>query len=173
MNWLDVIIIVPLLWALYNGYRKGIIPQVGYIAGIAVGVLLAYYLGSAVTSWMNVNTTAGKVVIYIVVAGVALFGVLVAARMVSEAFRSAGLGIFDRIGGAVLGLVKVWLVICVALLAFQWLDRKNNILGDPTLDGSLLYYPVLNSADYLFPYMDRARDQIEEWDRQDDQRVDE
>lgn len=170
MNWLDVIIIVPLLWALYNGYRKGIVSQVGYIVGIVVGVLLAYYLGDAVTSWMNVNSTAGKVVTYVAVAGVAIFGVILAARMISQAFRSAGLGVADRIGGALLGFVKVWLLICVALLGLQWLDRKHTLLDEPAMKGSLLYYPVLNSADYLFPYMDKAREQIGEWDRQDDGR---
>ena len=45
MSWLDVVIAVPLLWALYKGYTEGVILQLGGIVGLLIGVWLAFRYG--------------------------------------------------------------------------------------------------------------------------------
>lgn len=173
MNLLDIIIIIPLIWALYNGYRKGIISQVGGLVGLIVGVFAAYYLGEAAYKWLNVNSQAGKIVTFVVMAGVVLFVIVLAARMVSGVFKAVGIGWLDRIGGALLCALKIALVISIVLLGFEWLNDRKQMVKPETLSASLLYYPIMDMTSYAFPYVDKAKEKIEQWDRQSGQQTDE
>ncbi|MDR2886232.1 MAG: CvpA family protein [Rikenellaceae bacterium] len=171
MNWIDIIIIIPMLWALYRGWRSGIFIQVGMIAGLIVGIVLACFIGTAVTSWLNVTNPVGKIVTNVALAGVALFCVVWIARTISEAFSSAGLGVVDQVGGAVFSLIKMVIIVSVVLCGFQWLNNKKTLLSEDTLEGSALYYPVMKVTSYAFPFMELAREKIDEWHEQDDART--
>lgn len=173
MNWIDIVIIVPLIWALWSGYRNGIIHQVGVLAGLIVGIALAYFLGEAVVSWMNVTNPVGRIVTYIAIAGAVLLIVVIVARTISGAFNAAGLGILDQLGGALLSVVKVGIIVSVLLCCFQWLNNKKEIVSQQTLDSSLLYRPMVGITSYAFPYLDLAREKIDQLHEQDDKRVDE
>lgn len=173
MNWIDIIIILPLLWALYSGWRNGMIQQVGMIAGLVVGIALAYFLGSSLLDWMNVTNPIGVAVTYIAIAGAALIVIVLVARTISGAFNAAGLGIVDRVGGALLSLVKMGIIVSVVLCCFQWLNNKKEIVSEQTLDHSLLYRPAVSLTSYAFPFMDLAREKIDQWHEQDDKRQDE
>ncbi len=173
MNWIDIVIILPLLWALYSGWRNGIIIQVGVIAGLVVGIALTYFLGSSLLEWMNVTNPVGVAITYVAIAGTALILVVIVARTISGAFNAAGLGIVDQLGGALLSLLKVGLIVSVALCCFQWLNNKKEIVAEKTLDNSMLYRPMVKLTSYAFPFMELAKDKIDQWHRQDDKRVDE
>ena len=40
MVWLDIVLLAPILWGAYVGFKKGLIAQVLGLAGIAMGVWL-------------------------------------------------------------------------------------------------------------------------------------
>ncbi len=173
MNWIDIIIIVPLLWALYRGWRSGIVPQVGVIAGLVVGIALAYFIGEGVTEWLNIGHPVGKAVAYIAVAGVALICVVLTAQMVSGAIHATGAGALDSFFGALLGLLKMAIIVSVALCGFQWLNDRKEMIAQDTLEKSLLYYPVTKLTSYALPFAQAAGEQIDRWHEQDDQATDE
>lgn len=173
MNFLDIIIILPMLWALWSGWRNGIFIQVGIIAGLVVGIFLAYFIGDAVNSWLNVTNPVGKIVTYVALAGVALVAVVMVARFVSEALSFAGLGVLDNVGGSILSLVKMTIIVSVVLCLFQWINNKKEMISEATLEKSALYYPVMKVTSYAFPYMELAVKKIDELHEADDKATDE
>ena len=38
--WLDVVLTLPILWGVYNGYQKGLISQVLGIISLAIGIYM-------------------------------------------------------------------------------------------------------------------------------------
>ena len=49
MNILDIIVLILLIWAIYNGFRDGIVVQLGGLAGLFIGIYLAFrYLDSKI-----------------------------------------------------------------------------------------------------------------------------
>ncbi len=173
MNWLDIVIALPLLWGLWSGYRKGIFVQVGVLAGLAAGIFIAYFLGESAMKWFNVTGTAGTVVTYIALAGTVMLVVVLVARMVGGLFSSVGLGAFDKLFGALLSCLKVAIIVSLILCGFQWINDRKPVLDESTLNSSLLYNPVKKLTSYAFPYLDKAQEQIEEWNRKDDLPADE
>ena len=46
--WLDVVLALPLLWGVYNGYQKGLISQVLGIISLAIGIYMGIHHGDLV-----------------------------------------------------------------------------------------------------------------------------
>ncbi len=115
MNWLDIVIILVLVLAAWQGWKQGVIVQVIGIVAIIAGVILARNYGTSV---------AGFVAIML---GVILVIVLV-GRLTRGLFRIVGLGIFDNILGAVFSALKVWIIIFLILNLFDIDSIFNNTL---------------------------------------------
>ncbi len=118
MNWLDVIIIVVIIFAAFSGLRSGLIKMVLSLAGLIVGVVLAgrYYVPLSQQLTFIPQTSAAKVVAFAII----LIGVMVIASVIAALLKWAAsaimLGWVNRLGGAVFGLV-LGALFCAALLA--------------------------------------------------------
>ena len=46
--WLDVVLALPILWGVYNGYQKGLISQVLGIISLVIGIYMGIHHGNLV-----------------------------------------------------------------------------------------------------------------------------
>ena len=160
MNWLDAVIALPLLWALYKGYTEGIILQLGGIAGLLVGVWLAFRYGRALGLALKLDPSLASVVGFVVIVVGVLIAIALLGRLARGLFRIAGLGMFDAAGGVVLGGVKMALVLSVLLCGFDYLNDRHGWLSQEAIGRSRLYAPVKEVSAYVFPYVDFVQDKL-------------
>ncbi len=159
MEWIDLVILVIVAWAAYQGYKEGIVVQLGGIIGIVVGIFLAVKLCVAVGQWLDIYGTLGNVIGFIVIFLAVVLVMAFLGRMLSKLFRFSGLGIFDKIGGVILAAVKVLLVVGV-LLYFLGANSKQEWVKTMQSD-SLFYKPLVSMSESLFPYVDTAKEAFE------------
>jgi membrane protein required for colicin V production len=112
MNWLDIVIIVAMVVAVFGGLKNGLIKGVVTLAGLILGIVLAgrYYqtLGALLpASWGGAADIVGFVIILAVVMLIAM----VIAFLLRNLLKAIMLGWLDRLGGAVFGLL---------MAAFSW-----------------------------------------------------
>jgi len=130
MSVMDIVIIVAVVVALIWGYYKGVIAQLGAVAGVLLGIVSCRFWGDDFAQVLNkyltdsTSTTSTSVYLNDVIANVLLFLlVYVGTRLLSKMLRSVThtlcLGVVDRIGGAVFSVVQVLVVI--SLLMNLWL----------------------------------------------------
>ena len=153
MNGFDIIAGIPLLYAAYKGFRSGIVVQLCGIVGLLCGVYFAFRYGARVGEWLHageqVATAAGFVVVVLAV----VLALAVAGRLIRGVFRFAGLGVFDAVGGAVFGVLKMMLVLGALLYAFETLNRATGWVESDRYEKAVLYRPVRGTSDLLFPYL--------------------
>lgn len=114
MNWVDLGILAVLLLGALTGLRQGFIVEVAGILGaiLAFAVARAEYrpvrsaLSSVLphTSWL---TTISYLIVFLVVWGAILIG----ARMIRMGIRMLMLGMVDRLGGAIVGVLQSALIL--------------------------------------------------------------
>ncbi len=160
MNILDIILIVLLLWAAYRGFMDGIVVQLAGLAGLFIGIYLAFRYGTTVGQWLSIDdhwaTMAGfAIVVVLVLVGISLLG-----RALRGMFRFAGLSVLDKTGGIVVSLVKTGLVLGLLLYSFDWANQRTGWVGQEKLDKSQLYRPLINVAEKAFPYIDFVKDKL-------------
>lgn len=99
---------------------KGLLSQIGQIAGMVIGVLTSRALTPSIISMLSVDagsdtaSTVTTVLCYILVYLAAYFCVVLVAKLVKLVVRVACLGALDRIGGALFKALKWALILSLA-----------------------------------------------------------
>lgn len=111
-----IIIALVLIYAVVSGFMKGLLSQIGQIAGLIIGILASRALTPEILNMLSVDagvdtaSTVTMVLCYIVVYLAAYFSVVLVAKLIKLVVKVACLGVLDRIGGSVFKLLK-WALI--------------------------------------------------------------
>lgn len=138
MNWLDLAILLTILWFVIAGATAGLVREmvglVALIGGIVIAGLVYRNLAADIDVMVSSQRTA-RVVSFAAV----LFAVLLAGQIISVLLRGAvstlALGPFDHAGGLVVGLVKGVMIVEVVLFVFA---RYPTVTMRNAIDGSLI-----------------------------------
>jgi len=148
MTIVRIIIAVVLAGFLIAGLRRGLIRQVLEVVGIIAAFVMAFYLAHALAAWITGLAALDYSVALIVAAVVIFVGIIVFFHWVGLAmqkfFKMTILGLFDRVAGAIFGVLKglllISLVLVIILAAPFPEDVQERILEDPV---TASIYPVL------------------------------
>ena len=162
MNWIDIVLIIPLLWAARVGYRDGVIAQLGGIAGVLLGVWLAFRFSAQVGVWLNLpeairSEAAFLIIIIAVVIVVGLLG-----KLLGRLFDSVGLALVNKFGGVLLALVKMSLMLSVLIMGFELVNNSTKWVDRKTIESAILYEPVQKVSSAVFPYLIKLKNGVNE-----------
>lgn len=157
MNILDIILLICLIAAAVQGLRKGFIAQAIAIASIILGVWSSARFATIVSSWIGRYITASEQVLKIVAFAlilVVVFLILAALGKSLEAvIKLVMLGWVNKLLGVVFSLLKCFLILGLAIMAFHSLNSTFHFVKPEYLAESVLYGPVKSLADSVFPYI--------------------
>lgn len=157
MNYLDIIIILPLCWGIFRGVKNGFIIEAATMVALAAGIYGAIKFSAKVAEWIgNPNSIDGSYLPIIAfaltfIAIVVLIHVI--AFMLDKLVKTATLGIANRIAGGVLGLLKFAGIVCVFLLIIDRFNNKHEFLDPLLTQNSLLFKPMLSAASWIYSYL--------------------
>lgn len=157
MNILDIILAIPLLWALYRGFRKGLVYMIASITALVLGVLGAVRFhdvtGSVLESWFTINPAHLNLVSFAVTFIGIILIVHLAAFLVDKLIKAVALSFINRAAGMIFGVFTAAFVISIILMPLDAVNKKNEFISPETIDGSLLYKPLTKLAPAVFPYL--------------------
>ena len=52
MNWLDIVLAIPLLWFMYKGFRNGLIIELASLAALILGIYVALHFSFYVKDYL-------------------------------------------------------------------------------------------------------------------------
>ncbi len=126
MNWVDLVIALSIAISIGTGFWKGFFRLSIGLAATVIGILLAcwfYGLGASLyTPYLKQESLANFLGFITIMVGVQLLGLLL-AKLLTLAFKTAGLGWLDRLLGGAFGLVRAVLITSVFIMiltAFSW-----------------------------------------------------
>jgi len=106
MNWLDIVIVVALVVAVFGGLKNGLIKGVLTLAGLIIGIVLAgrYYeaLGAVLPAGWG---AAANIVGFVIILALVMLVAMIAAFILRGVLKAIMLGWLDRLGGAVFGVL--------------------------------------------------------------------
>ncbi|MFI3292184.1 MAG: CvpA family protein [Rikenellaceae bacterium] len=161
MNWIDIVILLLLAFALYSGAVRGVIVQLCSILGVILGIWLGVRYGEVIGCLIGVTSDYAFAVGLSIVVIATVVALAVVARLFRGLFKFAGLGVLDRILGAALSGCKYALIISVLLGIFDTFNSNINLLDKSVISQSKLYRPMINISDSIFPALDWTKQQID------------
>lgn len=151
MNALDLILIFPLIWAGFRGFKNGLITEVVSIAALVGGIYLALHYTDSIAQYIH-NDAAQLIACALIFGGVLLGGYL--GGLLAKKITAIP-DLLDKILGIVLGVAKVLVLCSLLLIGLKAIDVKNVILTDKVTQNSWLYPYMEKSADFIISQQEK------------------
>lgn len=150
INWLDAILVLPLVVGLVRGLMRGLISEIIAIVVVILGVLGARYGASSFSAWLLTQFAWPQgvcdVVAYTIIFLAIAILLSITARLLTKFMRAIHLGWANRIAGGLFGMVKYGIIILIIVFAmdrtndaFHWLDEAQ-VVKDSVI------YPLMVKA---------------------------
>jgi membrane protein required for colicin V production len=157
MNVLDIIFLVPLLFALYRGFKKGLIHMIASLAALILGIFGAIKLrpvfAALLDSLFNIAPEHMNVIAFAVAFVTIVLLVHLVAFLVDKLIKAVALNLVNRLLGMAFGLLVTAFVISMILWPVNEVNAEKQIIKPKHIEGSLLYKPLSTFAPGVFPYL--------------------
>jgi len=170
MNILDILLAIPLLWAVYKGFTKGLIVEVATLLALVLGIYGALHFSDLTADFIRNNLDYdSKYMGYIsfvatfllIVIGINLLG-----KLVDKMVEAVALGLVNRLLGIVFSLAKTVLILGILVNLVDRVDQNFGFISEEKKEKSFLYEPLNSTAEWIYDFFDfdfsRAGKQLKE-----------
>ncbi len=170
INLLDIILLIPLLWFGYNGYKKGLIIEVASLAAFILGLYFAFsfsdFTAGYLKQYFTISPKYMAAVSFIVTFIGVVIVVLALAKLLEKVVNILLLGFLNKLGGALFGVLKGALFLSIVILIINYLDTGHKLIKPQAIKHSVFYEPVESLAPMLYSrlHLDNFKDQIPDKD---------
>ena len=166
MNILDIVLALILLIGIIRGFIKGFIFEIAVLGALFLGTYAAFRFSYFIQPWVSSTIhSSPSTVLYVssfIMFLLVAVGIFFLAKLFEGLVSIAALGIFNKILGAVFGLLKYAFVISILLYFFNPLDVKHNYISPDKKAESKLYYPLLKMSQTVMPLLKEMKEKFSE-----------
>lgn len=164
MNWLDIIIAIPLLWGAYQGFKKGIIYMVLMIIGMILGLYIAFKFSGLIVEMLSKSIHASQDVLPYIAFGIVfaciVLLVIVLTKFLEAILKAASLTNLNKVAGSLLGMAQWALIISVLLWLLKSFEPKFYIVPVKTQQESITYKPILKFSTFITPTLKEIKNEF-------------
>jgi len=165
MSTLDIILAVFLLYFAFKGFTNGFIISIATLAGLVIGLYAAVHFSEFTANWlqhdMGLKTGNIKLIAYIVTFVIIVVLIYLLGRFLTGVVKTVGLGILNRLAGAIFGIAKGLLIASFLFLLFSRIDPHQSLFTAAHKKGSVLYTPVAAIAPAVIPILQKYTAEVE------------
>ncbi|MBC9813545.1 CvpA family protein [Crocinitomicaceae bacterium CZZ-1] len=148
MNFIDILLLIPIGYAVYKGFKNGFIIEVCTLLALLVGIYAGIHFSDGTanllkTSW-NIHSEYLPVIAFTItflgVGALVFFG----GKMLEKVVDVANLTPLNKFLGILFALIKIFYLLSVFIVLLESYDEKGDFIKEETKQDSLLYEPVKN-----------------------------
>lgn len=160
MNFVDIIIIVPLLYAAWVGFRKGLIVEVftllALLVGIYAGIHFSDWTSNLIKDRINIEGRYLPVVAFTLTFLAVGAMVFFAGKMIERMLRVVNLSPVNKILGLFFGVIKMLYTLSILIILIETYDERGNFIPNEVKEESYLYSPVKITASATIPAIEES-----------------
>lgn len=157
MNYLDIVIAIPLLYGFFKGFANGFIKEITGVLGLIIGVYVAInfssYLQPKLERFIGGYEQFIPIIAFATLFIVSVLMIKILGYIIDKLTKVLALGIFSRVLGAVFGFLK-FLVIFSFLLAIV---TDYNLIDKTTQDKAVLLKPLQEVSGLITPEINKHK----------------
>lgn len=153
MNYIDIIIIIPLIWAGFRGFTKGAIIEAAGILAFVLGIWGGIHFSDLISDWVKtyINEKYEPVISFSIIFIAIVVVVFVVGKMLEKVINLAQLKFANKIAGAFFGIAKILLIWSFLIIIINQYDARFHFIDEQTKRESLLYDPLINLSKIVVP----------------------
>ena len=154
INTLDLIILIPLLFWAWQGYKKGLIISVASLAALILGLYFAFFFSDFTAARLNEYFKIDKaylaIIAFVVTFVVVVLAIILIGKVLQKFINILMLGFLNKAAGAVFGVLKGALYLSILIWVINFFDPGSHLIKQQYREGSLLYKPVESFGPLLY-----------------------
>jgi membrane protein required for colicin V production len=155
MNYIDIFILVLLIWAVFQGFTRGFIMQLSTLIALILGIYAALKFSGITSRYLESRINMGAEPLFLLSIGVTFIVVFIAVNLVGKLIEkvaeSIELSLVNRSLGVLFSLCKTVLLLGVLLTFVDRIDKQVKILPPGSQEHSIFFKPFTALAKTLFP----------------------
>jgi membrane protein required for colicin V production len=155
MNWIDLIIVVLLVLAVFSGFTNGLVKEVASLAGLILGIWGAIkfsgFTAAKLYDWFDMSGQYIGIIAFVVTFCVIVVIIHFIGIMADKIVDAVSLGFLNRLLGIVFGVIKNILILSVIFTVMNAIDAHRPFLPKATIEGSKFYSPISDIVPAIFP----------------------
>jgi membrane protein required for colicin V production len=155
MNYLDIVLAVPLLWGLYKGISKGIVKELASLIALIAGIYGAVHFADSIHPYLkehfSINTSFVPIISFGITFVAIVLGIKIIGFVIDKIVKAVALGVISRLLGGVFGIMKTAFIISGLLLIVNTFDYYLNLIPIEQKKQSILYQPISNMIPSIMP----------------------
>jgi membrane protein required for colicin V production len=149
MNSIDIFILIFIAFFFVRGLFRGFVIELTALIGLVLGYFIAIsYVGVITTlilaKFPDLPASAVKIIIFAILFVATNVLLKLVAQMITKTLKFAMLGWLNRWLGAVFGMLKSILILCIIVLIIDFLPFSETALQNEEVQNSQLY-PILDT----------------------------
>jgi len=155
MNWIDIVIIVLLIFGLARGFINGFIKELASLLALILGIWGAIKFSTFTAGRLYdyfdmtgpyVGIIAFMVTFIIIVVIIHFLGLLL-----DKFVETISLGFLNSLLGLVFGVLKSALILSVIFVVLNAINVRHHFLPEEKIEQSKFYNPIADIAPAIFP----------------------
>lgn len=155
MNYTDVLILIPLIYAGWKGFKHGLIIEVftllALVVGLYAGIHFSDYIAKILKTTFGWNSSYVPVVSFTITFLAVGAMVYFAGKAIEKVVKLTGLTPLNKGFGVLFSILKMIYYISVIIVLIESYDEKSNFFPTETKEQSILYKPVKKVSSTTIP----------------------
>jgi len=161
MNFLDILILVPLIYAGWKGFKHGLIIEVFTLLALVVGLYAGIHFSDGVSKWLKVTfqwdseylPVISFTITFLAVGAMVYF----AGKAIERVVKVANLTPVNKFLGLFFAVLKMTYFVSVAIVLLESYDEKGHFFPIEKKESSFLYNPVNKISTTTIPGLNDSR----------------
>ena len=158
MNWLDILLAVPMFWGLYKGLTSGLIMEISRLIALIAGVYLAVRFAQELSEYLYQNTELTNEFLPIISFAIIFVAVVLLVHLFAKAIeklaKAVALGWANKAAGAIFGIFRMTFMLSIVIMMLTRFELLTKFNRGETAEASFLYAPVTQVAPFILPILE-------------------
>jgi len=155
MNYIDIIIIILLAFAMIRGFINGLVKEVASLAALILGIWGAIRFSSFTAEklydYFDMSGQYVGIISFLVTFGIIVIIIHFIGLLVDKLMEAVSLGFINKLLGILFGLFKSVLIMSIIFVVLNAIDARRPFLPKEKIEQSMLYSPISDIAPAIFP----------------------
>lgn len=155
MNFLDILILLPILYGAYKGFKHGFVIELFTLLAILVGIYVGIHFSDYTANWLKTSFGWNSEYLPVVAFTLTFLGVgamiFFGGKMIEKMIKVVQLSPLNKFLGVIFATLKSLYIVSVLLVLIESYDEKSNFFPEKTKANSLLYEPVKDLSTKTVP----------------------
>jgi membrane protein required for colicin V production len=155
MNYIDLIIIVLLVFGLARGFINGFIKELASLLALILGIWGAIkfsaFTAGRLYDYFDMTGQYVGIIAFLITFVIIVIIIHFIGLLIDKFVEKISLGVLNSLLGLVFGVFKTALILSVIFTVLNAIDAKHHFLPKKQIEDSRLYNPIADIAPAIFP----------------------